>query len=256
MTDRDVIERVAGMLGITVLVNARGAYRTEYAATLKGAPAVALMRDLYPLMGNRRRQAIADALVAWTPPPRKLSFPLSEEIRRRSREGASVSSLAREYRVSRSTVRAVIQGRIYRRRGRPWRSARGLARPRRCCDIPLVELTWLAGWLEGECSFLAPPPSDRRRPRIQAQSVDRDVIDRVAALFGVTPTVRVDPRGLKRGWSPMFEALARGVRATEVMMAIEPLMGLRRRTQIQRAVRLGDARLGSRTGGVLASTWS
>jgi hypothetical protein len=49
-------------------------------------------------------------------------------------------------------------------------------------------------------------------------------------------TRAADRRSRKRGWSPLFRILCRGSRAVELMNAIEPIMGTRRRAQIQRAL--------------------
>lgn len=258
MTDRDVIERVAAMFGVGVGVNEKGKHRPEYAATLKGSPAVALMGDLRSLLGTRRRTAVDEALKAHTPPSRKLSQHKAHEIRTLRRRGESVSSLGRRFGVSRATVRAVLRGRIYTSLPpRPWRTAAGIvpgaipAPP----NVSVAELYWLAGWLEAEGSFSAPPPSDPRRPRISGQSRDRDVIERVARILTVSAVACKDPRAAERRWSPMYEVLKRGRGAVEIMGAIEPLMGTRRRAQIQRALGSWPLPLG-KPGGELASTWS
>lgn len=80
MTDRDVVERVATQFGTAVMANDKGRYRTEFAATLKGERAVAFMRDIKPLMGERRQEAIDSALQCYCPPARKLNFEAAEEI--------------------------------------------------------------------------------------------------------------------------------------------------------------------------------
>jgi peroxiredoxin len=65
-------------------------------------------------------------------------------------------------------------------------------------DIPIlmppsgvsrVEFFWLAGWLEGEGSFMAPAPSDPRRTRISAQAKDRDVVVEACRLCRVAPSL-------------------------------------------------------------------
>jgi hypothetical protein len=237
-TDRDVVERVAERFGTGISVIDKGAYRTEYRATLKGARAVALLEDLRPIMGSRRREAIDRALEGYRPPSRKLDFAAAEEIRRKHRWGRSAASLARDYRVTHPTIRAVLSGRIYRApAAAPWRTPATylpdvVYLPR---DLSPGELFWLAGWLEGEGSFMAPPPSDPRRPRISAYSRDRDVAIEVARLFGVTPTLHDTARTRARGWSPVWQVLCRGTTAIEMMSALEPLLGVRRLRQVKSA---------------------
>lgn len=99
------------------------------------------------------------------------------------------------------------------------------------------ELYWLAGWLEGEGSFLRPPPSDARRPRIMARTRDLDVAKEVGRMLRVEPLFSHDPREQRRGWSPTWRLLRRGRLAVELMAMLHPLMGARRQSQIEAALR-------------------
>jgi hypothetical protein len=92
---------------------------------------------------------------------------------------------------------------------------------------------WLAGLLEGEGTFIAGPPSAPRTPAVQVSMVDRDILDRVAALLDCTVTV-VPAR--REGWRTAYCACVRGPRAVEWMRRLRPLMGSRRQEQIDRAV--------------------
>lgn len=235
MTDRDVVERVAQQFDTAVMAIDKGKYRTEFAATLKGEGAVALMTDIGPLMGMRRQRAIDSALNLYRPPARKLSFEIAEEIRRRAAAGESVASLATEHEVARQTIYPILKEEIYRAPpSRPWRNSK-LELPR--VDTPPwmspAELHWLAGWLEGEGSFMAPPPSNPRCPRISAQAKDRDVVWEAARLMQIRPGFE---KSRRPHWSPIWRVLLQGRRAVALMLALEPLLGRRRRTQIQCAI--------------------
>jgi hypothetical protein len=238
MTDRDVIKRVATAFGTSVQANDKGRHRPEYGAVLKGSQAAALMIDLRPMMGNRRRRAINDALKGYLPPRFKLDFQKADEIRDRYAGGESVSSLSRAYGVARSTIRPILQRRIYSRPPPlPWREAVYLPQvPRPACNLSARELCWLAGWLEGEGSFLAPPPSDPRRPRISGTTRDLDVIAEVGRLLHIKPGRKMDRRAAARGWSPAWRILRQGKAAAALMDAIKPIMGERRSGQIDRAL--------------------
>lgn len=241
MTDRDVVGRVAACFGTKVMAINKGRYRTEYAATLKGARAVAFMSDIKPLMGERRQAAIEAAILCYSPPKRKLDFAAAEQIRHRFAKGESVSSLARFYEVAPQTIRPILQGRIYHSAtSTPWRRASAglpdLAAP---SGISPAEFYWLTGWLEGEGSFLAPPPSDPRRPRISAQAKDQDVVAEAARLCRVTPSHDRSKRILAKGWSPTWKVLVRGARAITFMLALKPGLGARRRKQIESALSYG-----------------
>jgi hypothetical protein len=239
MTDRDVIERVAALFGTKVMDIDKGRYRTEYAATLKGSGAVALMTDIKLLMGRRRQEAIETAIRCYRSPKRKLDFSDAEKIRRRFTEGESVSSLAQSYKVARQTIYPILQNRIYRMPpSRPWRMpGTVLAETTPPPGMSSEEFHWLAGWLEGEGSFQAPPPSDPRRPRISATTRDQDVAVEAARLCRVTPSHDCSRRILDHGWSPTWRVLLRGTRAIALMQALEPIMGARRRGQTLSALR-------------------
>jgi hypothetical protein len=107
----------------------------------------------------------------------------------------------------------------------------------RCpAELPPIseqDLHWLAGLLEGEGSFVAGPPSTPRSPIVQVSMVDRDIIERTGALFG-TGLNMIPPR--REGWRTAYSVRVRGARAVLWMHRLRPLMGERRRGQIDRAV--------------------
>jgi hypothetical protein len=98
--------------------------------------------------------------------------------------------------------------------------------------IDASDLAWLAGLLEGEGSFIAGPPSAPRSPAVQVSMVDGDVVERAAALLGVSVTVVPSRR---EGWRTAYCARIRGARAVLWMKRLRPLMGVRRQAQIDRA---------------------
>lgn len=94
-------------------------------------------------------------------------------------------------------------------------------------------LYWLAGLLEAEGSFIAPPPSEPNNPRISVAMTDEDVIARIAKIFGVKYHI----------WHPKNEnhktaylAKLRGRRAVDLMQELYPLMSHRRQKQIDLAL--------------------
>lgn len=93
---------------------------------------------------------------------------------------------------------------------------------------------WLAGYLEGEGSFMTGPPSRPHLPIISLETTDEDIAERVAILMGVSHG-RVRDRG-NPNWKPTFRVHKRGAGAVEVMNVIYPFMSRRRKTQIELAV--------------------
>jgi hypothetical protein len=87
------------------------------------------------------------------------------------------------------------------------------------------DVIWLAGIAEGEGTF------DLHRgkyPRIRVSMSDRDVIGRVATLFGVHVRLTIRPQGQKAMW----HAEVQGARATRIMTELLPYMGARRSAKI------------------------
>lgn len=96
-----------------------------------------------------------------------------------------------------------------------------------------ADLHWLAGLLEGEGTFLAPPPSSPGCPAIRLEMCDRDVVARAATLFerAVCAIVRERP-----GRRPSFATAIKGRPAMDLMFRLAPLLSRSRRAQIRRAV--------------------
>ena len=107
------------------------------------------------------------------------------------------------------------------------------------CQIALEELHWIAGLFEGEGSFLVGPPSAPRYPVLALQMNDEDVVRRVADFFARKPTC-APPR--KSHWQPTWQVRITGAKAVAWMIAMHPLMGERRRLQIDRAIASHDPR--------------
>jgi hypothetical protein len=106
------------------------------------------------------------------------------------------------------------------------------------------DLIWLSGFLEGEGSFGCYKSGvggnhSANSLVVQASSTDRDVIDRVAKLFGKT-TLQVGASNRKRQahHKQQYGVRLNGMPAALLMLKLLPLMGTRRREQIKRALLL------------------
>jgi len=95
------------------------------------------------------------------------------------------------------------------------------------------DLAWLAGLMEGEGSFFPGPPSSPRMPVIQVAMTDRDVLERAGLLLGRRV---LDLPTRKRHWKASYSITIRGARAVAWMQLLHPLVGRRRREQIERAL--------------------
>lgn len=100
--------------------------------------------------------------------------------------------------------------------------------------ISEIELAWLAGLLEGEGSFCKAPPSESNRPRISLQMTDKDVVEKVAKMFGVA--YMYPRRHVGTTWKQCFQVVLRGKRAIELMKHLYPYMGERRKSRIDEVI--------------------
>jgi len=95
-------------------------------------------------------------------------------------------------------------------------------------------LSYLAGLLEGEGSFLQPPPSSPNQSAVVLPMTDEDVVRRAALLLEAGCQVVANrPRP---HYKTIYVTRVRGRRAVEVMEALYPLMGARRQRQITAAI--------------------
>jgi hypothetical protein len=96
-----------------------------------------------------------------------------------------------------------------------------------------TDVAWLAGLLEGEGYFgmIRSRVGGKvyRYPRVGVTMTDRDVIDRVAAMFD-TKVYAVKPGPQSNLESYRFTLV--GTRAAELMVALRPWMGGRRQAKI------------------------
>jgi hypothetical protein len=100
-------------------------------------------------------------------------------------------------------------------------------------DASERDLYWIAGLLEGEGSFMKGPPSSPGLPAIQMTMIDRDVVARAAEVLGCG-VITVRPR--RSHWKESYSLRMKGSRAVEWMHALRPLLGERRRHQVDRAI--------------------
>jgi hypothetical protein len=111
--------------------------------------------------------------------------------------------------------------------------------PARLRSMTSTQVGWVAGLLEGEGSFIV--TKQRGLPRVQMQSTDHDVLLRLQAVLGRGHVTNVGIRGnRKRCWG--FSLM--GLRDVEsLLLQIYPLMGERRRGQIDNLLQAIDHRM-------------
>jgi hypothetical protein len=101
--------------------------------------------------------------------------------------------------------------------------------------ITEADKCWLAGYLEGEGSFVKGPPSNPGSPIIQVCSTDEDIIAKAADLFGVKYH-KTKRKTNNQKHKTVWVVKRNGTVAVEIMEMLQPLMGKRRQSQIQKAI--------------------
>lgn len=235
MTDEDVVGHAARLLCRAVTPWDRKSVEQRkrvFITTIQGAAAVGLMRSLDPVMGTRRRGQIARALAA----------PHVDRVRAVIRDAVcAVAGCDRRVRSRglclehyRSWWKAVRNGRT------PKFEARDVLPPALesgpLAVMPVDDarsIAWVAGLLEGEGTFA----NIGGYPTISASLCDRDVLERAAAIIGITT---VSPKSVTRnadhGWTPAFQISLTGARAADWMRTLRSSMGARRSHEIDIAL--------------------
>ncbi len=119
MTDLDIVQRAAGILGVSLhSYPSKKGYKPTHQLALKGKQAVEVMKQLRPLMGARRQAKIDHAIAAYDPHYRSHSrtFLTDEqilEIYRRACLGEPCKRLAQEFGVTYVTVYDVKNGKSW-----------------------------------------------------------------------------------------------------------------------------------------------
>lgn len=92
-----------------------------------------------------------------------------------------------------------------------------------------LELAWLAGLLEGDGSFeLARNGPNTVAPTLRIAMLDKDVIDRVAEMFGSPVYSYLTPKGDKTMWRTQISKRAV---VEPILKQILPYLGSRRKEQ-------------------------
>jgi hypothetical protein len=236
MTDRDIVERVGALIGRAVLPvrKRRPHYKTPYVTTIKGAPALALMRAIYPVMGTLRRTSIERSIASWRGHRARWKRPAARcSANDCDRPGARRGLCARHY-------------------DRWWKAKRRGATtdfapldppaevfPDDTTEDPDIDearsLAWLSGLLEGEGTFgVNRYSAELAYPLISVHMCDQGIVARAARLLGAVNVSRREPE--QEGWSPTYVASISGHRAAAWMRRLRERMGHRRTEAIDAAL--------------------
>ena len=101
--------------------------------------------------------------------------------------------------------------------------------------VKTKDIAWLAGFLEGEGSFLVRSDRKPHTPRIAFGTTDQDVGKKAAKLLGVKlngPYIKHQDR------KPVYEVSVTGFHAASWMMTLYVLMGKRRKAAIKAALKV------------------
>ena len=224
MTDRDIVQRVAGLLGrsVVALRKRQPHHKEPFATVIKGAPAVQLMNAVRPFLGKSRQCQIDRAIASWHGRPARWSRPASQ---------CSVAECGR---------RGAIRG-LCRRHYERWRRGdrdgdMAFVAP---LDAPSVQfgpvespdkeecaVSWLSGLLEGEGTFGITRRPPRAYPVVSVEMCDKDIVVRAARILGAVSVRSREPED--EDWSVTYVARITGDQAAGWMRRIRNRMGARR----------------------------
>lgn len=103
MTDLDVIEKICNIIGTKYCLPKirESHHKQSYRTTLRGLPALNIMIQILPIMGNRRTIKIQECIQSYLPKKRgKLTESQINEIRLRGLAGEKAKNIAVDYDVS------------------------------------------------------------------------------------------------------------------------------------------------------------
>lgn len=223
MTDRDVIDRIAGVLGGRTFgpINPRrqSRHRPQWRAQLKGPHAAGWMMTLYKFLGKRRQRQIEQSLSAWRSMRYIRTSPATCRLVIDAWDAGfrSKSRLGRLFGVSRGTVYRILEegGRISE-----------VCEPRVDLD---VDIAWLAGLFEGEGTVAV----NGRSLTVRIGMTDSDVVARAAEIMQAKVYAR-DPA--RKNYKKVWTAQIKGAVAAGVIMTLYPWLGVRRRAQATSAL--------------------
>ena len=118
MTDEDVVQRVASLLGTSMVRNKqdkrKSHWKPTFSARLRGKKAVELMELLRPLMGKRRGEQINRAIASYKVLQETLTAAQVREIRKRCSRGENMQMTATIFGVSYSTITKIKYRKIWK----------------------------------------------------------------------------------------------------------------------------------------------
>ena len=240
MTDKDVIDRVGNLWDSLVYVNKpeKSHYKPSYRSSVFNNKAKAFMIALKPYMSSRRQSKIAEIIQTCNENYKpKRSINCLETIEKIKLENKTISCrrLAPRYGVSHETIRWIVRGKHLDE------SQKKIGQECAVCIEDSAEdytIDWLAGVLEAEGSFMRGPPSELNSTRISIQMSDKDTIDKISLLWGVTVTAYT-PKGQNKlggSFKEIYMCVLRGAKARNWMETLNPYMGIRRQEQITTAL--------------------
>jgi hypothetical protein len=234
MTDRDVVDRVGRLLrrAVTPLRPRRNGYRRPYATSVKGTPAVELMRWVFPAMSIDRRRQIESAVASW------------------HGKSARWPSAPQHCTAPACPLPGARKGLCLRHYKRWWKAHNGgrasdivpVNPPAYVRGFPTVDpvltgdrqMWWLAGLLEGEGHFGIARTASGDYPILSLKMCAKDIVLRAAVSLRPVSIERREPR--KPGWKVTYGAKISGADAARWMKILRPLMGERRTGAIDSAL--------------------
>jgi len=247
MTDKDVVERVASLFDrpLRAWQSKTTGLKRVYICNVSGTDAISWMMTLYSEMGTRRRGQIKEAINKWKASSR---IPRGANGRRlpaichpdrlRKAHGLCPSCSVKNYRSRGNTMSGdrIRPSDLHLRVNAKIQNTHSIDIARTRPDLgditPIAkDISWLAGVLEGEGSFL----KANRQPVISLAMADRDVIEHAARLWNRAANTWHRKGSTCKGsnYKPIHFCRVTGVAAISWMMTLYSSMGIRRKQRIK-----------------------
>lgn len=112
MTDEDIIKKVCEIIGTKYYMPTKPKehYKQTYKTNLRGKPALNIMLQILPLMGERRSKKIKECVASHLEKPRgKISIEQRKDIINLRKKGVQIMELAEKFNISKWRIYQILR---------------------------------------------------------------------------------------------------------------------------------------------------
>jgi len=243
MIDKDVIERASKIMSGKIYNSKNDTnqnWKKTYTTWVSNNKALTFMQTLKPYMSKRRQKKIEEILNACSigyGKQRLISCPKVIDKIKEENQKISCRKLAKKYGVSHETIRKIVREKHVNAENKKTAHEYEIEVFGESCN-----LSWASGVLEAEGSFKKGCPSAPNATCVSIQMSDRDVMERISEMWGLSLSAYSRTGKTKSGgnFKEIYCCSVRGGKARKYMEQIKCFMGVRRQKQIDDALNSYD----------------